>query len=51
MSIAELARDLNVCQASIHNLEYNKGHRFFRRILKYCRDHHIAPETFYPPDD
>lgn len=51
LSMAELASDLSVCTAYIHNLEHNKSHRPVRRILKYCRDQQVSPEIFFPPDD
>lgn len=50
LSMSELARELKVCPAVLHKLEYNNGHKTVRRVLRYCRDHQVEPEIFFPPD-
>ena len=48
--MSELARELKVCPAVLHKLEYNNGHKTVRRVLRYCRDHKVEPEVFFPTD-
>jgi len=48
LSMTLLASQLKVSAPVVHRLEYNRGSRTVRKILKYCRDNNLKPEIFYP---
>ena len=50
LTINELADDIGISSATLHNLEYNRGQYAVRMVIAYCVKKGIDVTIFFPPD-